>query len=255
VGLRQENSWGNTSFDSFENHSSTCPRLKLAEPSPSNFKVVIIQQQHTTATMVASIRAVALLTGLASIHGAVAADSPFKIETRDDILASSRTLAHDLVALYKGNETGGIPGVLTPEFSAKGGGYFWDEAAHFWGTLIDYWRLTGDETYNDLVIKGIQFQRGPNDNFMPPNQTAALGNPDQCVWALSALRAAENNFPSPPSGGVPYLTLAQNVFDNQFSRFRSEVEAGTCGGGLRWQIPMINNGYNYKESMFPCPSV
>jgi mannan endo-1,6-alpha-mannosidase len=197
--------------------------------------------------MIASTtRAVALIAGLAGVHGAAAADSPYKVGTRDEILASSRTLAHDLVSLYNGNETGEIPGVLGDP--PPSGDYYWDTAAHFWTTLIDYWKVTGDEQYNAIVTQGLQFQRGPNNDYMPPNQTRSLGNFDQCGWALAALSAAENKFPDPSGDDVPWLTLAQNVFNTQESRFRREVNSSTCGGGLRWQIPLINNGFNYKDS-------
>ena len=36
-----------------------------------------------------------------------------------------------------------------------------------------------------------------------------------------------------------------NVFNAQAARW----DAGTCGGGLRWQIFTFNKGYNYKNSL------
>ena len=31
------------------------------------------------------------------------------------------------------------------------------------GTLVEYWYLTGDDTYNKEVTQGLQFQVGPNN--------------------------------------------------------------------------------------------
>ncbi|KAK0644391.1 family 76 glycoside hydrolase [Cercophora newfieldiana] len=197
--------------------------------------------------MIASTRTVAIVAaGLAGIHGAAAADSTFKLGTRDEIIASSRTLAHDLVAFYKGNQTGQIPGIVS--MPPPQGDYYWDFAAQYWATLIDHWKLTGDESYNTIITQGLQWQRGQNNDYMPMNWTATIGNFDQCGWAMAALSAAENKFPDPPADGTPWLKLAENVLNTQVRRFRGEVEDGTCEGGLRWQIPMTNEGYNWKDT-------
>ena len=39
------------------------------------------------------------------------------------------------------------------------------------GQMIEYWYLTGDETYNDVVTQGMLAQVGPDNDYMPPNQT------------------------------------------------------------------------------------
>lgn len=39
------------------------------------------------------------------------------------------------------------------------------------GQLIEYWFYTGDSQYNSLVMDGLLAQIGPNNDFMPPNQT------------------------------------------------------------------------------------
>jgi mannan endo-1,6-alpha-mannosidase len=114
-----------------------------------------------------------------------------------------------------------------------------------WGTLMDYWLLTGDSTYNKEIMTAMQFQVGPNEDYMPPNQTASLGNDDQGFWGMAAMTAAENKFPDPPSDQPGWLALAQGVWNTQASPDRHDE---TCGGGLRWQIPFANNGYNYKNS-------
>ena len=42
------------------------------------------------------------------------------------------------------------------------------------GELIQYWFLTGDSTYNQVVFDGLQFQVGENKDFMPRNRTREL---------------------------------------------------------------------------------
>lgn len=112
--------------------------------------------------------------------------------------------------------------------------------------MIDYWHYTGDETYNDVVSQAMLHQVGPNQDYQPPNYTASLGNDDQGFWGMSAMQAAEENFPDPPKDQPQWLSLAQAVFNTQADPSRHDK---TCGGGLRWQIPFANNGYNYKNSI------
>lgn len=113
------------------------------------------------------------------------------------------------------------------------------------GSLIDYFSYTGDIQYNRLVHAGMQHQVGPDNNFMPPNQTRTLGNDDQCFWALSAMSAAEANFPNPPKEKPQWLALAQAVFNTQVPRW----DMSKCNGGLKWQIYAFNNGYNYRNTI------
>ena len=39
------------------------------------------------------------------------------------------------------------------------------------GQMIEYWYYTGDSTYNDVVTQGLLAQVGPDNDYMPPNQT------------------------------------------------------------------------------------
>ena len=105
--------------------------------------------------------------------------------------------------------------------------------------------MTGDTSYNNVIKEALLFQVGPNQDYMPPNYTASLGNDDQGFWGMSAMLAAENGFPDPPSDQPQWLALAQAVFNTQAGPDRHDK---TCNGGLRWQIPLSNNGYNYKNS-------
>ncbi|KAK0707726.1 family 76 glycosyl hydrolase [Lasiosphaeris hirsuta] len=199
--------------------------------------------------MFTTFASVALLAGLGSVPLSAAAETPFKVDTRDNILASAKTLASDLIALYPGNETGEIPGILG--LPPPVGDYYWWEGAAFLSTYIDYWHLTGDETYNDVVTEGLLWQTGPKADYLPLNWTASMGNDDTCMWGLSAMLAAEVAFPNPPENKPQWLALAKAVHKGLSERFEAEKkdDDGTCGGGLRWQIAPMNVGYDYKNSI------
>ena len=143
-----------------------------------------------------------------------------------------------MVKYYTGNNTGGIPGNLPQP-------YFWWEAGAMFGSLIDYWFLTGDSQYNDITTQAMLFQVGPDNDYMPPNQTKTEGNDDQGFWGMAAMSAAESKYPNPPSNQPQWLALAQGVFNSQAMRWDNT----TCNGGLRWQIFTFNNGFNYKNTI------
>ena len=113
------------------------------------------------------------------------------------------------------------------------------------GSMLDYYYYTGDPSYNDAITQALLHQVGPDKNFMPPNQTRTLGNDDQGFWAMSAMSAAEQNYPNPPSDQPQWLALVQGVFNSQAARW----DTTTCNGGLRWQIFTFNAGYNYKNAI------
>jgi hypothetical protein len=69
---------------------------------------------------------------------ATAAD--LTIRLTDDIRATAKQLAEDLIAYYHGDEYGQTPGILPGPPPA--GDYYWWEGGAMWGTLIDYWHLT-----------------------------------------------------------------------------------------------------------------
>ncbi|KAI2604831.1 glycoside hydrolase family 76 protein [Hypoxylon fragiforme] len=154
------------------------------------------------------------------------------------IKSAASTIAYGLVAYYTGNNTGDVPGNLPDP-------YYWWEAGAMFGTLIDYWAFTGDETYNDITFQALQHQVGSDEDFMPDNQTKSEGNDDQGFWAMAAMTAAEQNFTNPDSDQPQWLALAQAVYNEYVNRW----EPDSCGGGMRWQIFTFNNGFNYKNSV------
>ncbi|KAM3538349.1 hypothetical protein ARSEF1564_008737 [Beauveria bassiana] len=126
------------------------------------------------------------------------------------------------------------------------GNYYWWQGGAMMGTYIDYWHLTGDTSYNDVVMQGILHQVGENRDFMPRNHTASLGNDDQGFWGMTAMLAAENKFPDPPRDKPQWLALAQAVWATQADSSRHDHY---CNGGMRWQIPFSNAGYDYKNTI------
>ncbi|KJZ72682.1 hypothetical protein HIM_07874 [Hirsutella minnesotensis 3608] len=186
-----------------------------------------------------------LVAGMLLLSGSgVQAESPYKIDSPDAIRESARTLAYDLMLFYPGNKTGGIPGILPGPPPA--GPYYWWEGGAMMGTYIDYWHLTGDSSYNRVVMEGMLHQVGEKENYMPANHTASLGNDDQGFWGMSAMLAAENKFPNPADDKPQWLALAQAVWNTMVDPSRHDA---TCNGGLRWQIPFSNAGYNYKNTI------
>ncbi|CAG8979689.1 hypothetical protein HYALB_00003920 [Hymenoscyphus albidus] len=166
--------------------------------------------------------------------GAIAVNS----NSTASIRAAASTIAFDLMSYYKGNLSGGTPGILPdPLFWWEGGGLFM--------TMIDYWKFTGDSSYNAVTSQALQFQVGDNKDYMPLNQTKNEGNDDQGFWAMAAMLAAETNFPNPPPESPQWLALAQAVFNQYVVRWETQH----CGGGLRWQIFPFNKGFNYKNSI------
>lgn len=173
---------------------------------------------------------------LYNTHVALALD--LDLGNTESIKNAASTVAYDMMSYYKGNESGWPEGLL-PE------PYYWWEAGAMFGQMIEYWFYTGDTTYNTVVTNGLLAQVGPQNDFMPPNQTKTEGNDDQAFWAFAAMSAAEMNFPDPPADQPSWLSLAQAVFNLQAARWDTSL----CGGGLRWQIFAFNKGYDYKNTI------
>jgi len=143
-----------------------------------------------------------------------------------------------MMSYYTGNHTGDNLGNLPSP-------YFWWEAGACFGTMVEYWYYTNDTSYNPSVTQAILSQVGSDQDFMPTNQTKTEGNDDQGFWGMTAMTAAEVNYPNPPSNQPQWLALAQAVFNDMAARW----DTSTCNGGLRWQIFTFNTGYNYKNSI------
>lgn len=173
------------------------------------------------------------------------------LNVNDDgnIMSTASSLAFDMMTFYTGNQSGQVPGLLPGGLSCDPknlGTYCWWESGAMFGALINYWQYTNDTSYNEVVTQALQFQRGPDDNFNPPNQSKSMGIDDQVFWGFSALDAVESNFPESTDSDAPsWLSLAQAVFNFQQPLW----DNATCGGGFRWQVYSFNAGYNLKPAI------
>ena len=161
----------------------------------------------------------------------------------ESIKKAAKLVAQDLMDYYHGDEPGNTVGILPGP--PPDGDYYWWQGGALWGTMLDYWHWTEDDTWNDDVYASLLHQAAPTKDFMHDNWTASLGNDDQAFWGMSAMLAAEVGFRDPPKDEAQWLALAQAVWNEQTRDDRRDEE---CGGGLRWQIYSINTGYNYKNS-------
>lgn len=82
----------------------------------------------------------------------------------DSIKKAASTVAYDMMSYYTGNLSGKAEGLLPDP-------YYWWEAGAMFGQMIEYWFYTGDTSYNEVVMNGLLAQVGPQNDFMPPNQT------------------------------------------------------------------------------------
>lgn len=177
------------------------------------------------------------------------------LDSREGILDASKALAGELIDFYKGNKSGETPGLLDPMNTLRDG-YYWYQSGAFMSAYVDYWQLTGDDTYNDLVREGLEWQLGEDKDFMPTNQTASMGNDDQAIWAMAAMSAAEYGFPAPTDKKTQWYDVAKNAWDTMRERWDIEDKSDVCYGGLRWQIFTFNTGYDYKSSkLTPVPNL
>ncbi|ETN36848.1 uncharacterized protein HMPREF1541_07835 [Cyphellophora europaea CBS 101466] len=165
----------------------------------------------------------------------------------NSVKSALKNIATGMTSYYEGDKPGGVPGLLPGSLScnpANDGTYCWWEAGAMWGALINYWQYTGDDSWNPQVTEAMLFQRGPDNNFNPPNQSRSMGIDDQDFWAFTALDAVEANFPESSDKDDPsWLALAQGTFNFQADHW----DPKTCGGGFRWQVFSFNVGYNLKN--------
>ncbi|KAJ4364174.1 hydrolase 76 protein [Neocucurbitaria cava] len=145
------------------------------------------------------------------------------------LLSSSGNLASSLVSTFP-----------IPSIALLPAPYWWWESANAIDALITYSQTAQDSRYTALLQNTILSQTTGTNDFMT---ASATGNDDQAWWALAALTAAENGLPN--MGGVSWLDLARNVFNEQAARW----DASTCGGGMKWQIQQSSKGWHYKNSI------
>lgn len=160
------------------------------------------------------------------------------VKSKDSVNAATALIAKGLMDYYQGNKYGGTVGMMTAP-------YYWWEAGAAWNGILEYWFITGDETYNAILKESLLYQVGTNKDYLPSNQSTTEGNDDQGFWGITAMAAAERNFSNPSQDQPGWLYLAQAVFNQMVTRW----DTANCNGGLRWQIYTWNAGYDYKNTV------
>lgn len=178
----------------------------------------------------------ALLMALTALSGVQAIDVDFSSE--ESIRDACALIADGVMDYYWGFDYGGTIGMFTHP-------YYWWQAGGAWGSMIDYSFYFDNHTWDKTIVQAMMYQMGPDDNYMPLNQTVTEGNDDQVFWGIAAIQAAERNFTNPPSGKPSWIDLASAVFNTMNNRWDTD----SCGGGLRWQIFPWNSGYDYKNTI------
>ncbi|KAI1865004.1 uncharacterized protein JN550_008550 [Neoarthrinium moseri] len=192
-----------------------------------------------------------LVAGLSVVPGRVLGALEVDFESLGmfaySIKAAAKLKVEDLLAVYRGDEPGMIPGILPGPPPADD--YYWWIGGALWGTLMDYRYLTKDTAYDATIMQAMTWQVGELKDYMPSNWSASMGNDDQAFWALAALTAAETGFADPPEEmKLDWLALAQAVFNEQTNKDR-RINYGNCNGLLRWQAINLNNGWDYINTI------
>lgn len=184
-----------------------------------------------------------LLTAMVPLAQAIS----LQLDSPASVRSAASTIANEMMTFYTGDEPGQIPGLLPGSLACNPSlpdNYCWWQAGAMWGSLINYWQYTGDDSHNADITASILHQRGPQDNFNPPNHSRSMGVDDQAFWAFSALDAVEANFPDSTQENTPsWLSIVQGLFNFQVGLWDTD----TCGGGFRWQVVPVNQGYNLKK--------
>ncbi|SCU95003.1 LADA_0G12816g1_1 [Lachancea dasiensis] len=177
-----------------------------------------------------------ILALLASFHNC--AGVYLDVNNTASIYNATALVAEGLLDYYTGLQYGQPIGMFSNP-------YYWWEAGGAWGSILDYWWYTGNDTFNGILKQALLAQTGENNDYVPLNQSVTEGNDDQAFWGLVVMAAAERNFENPSSDEPQWLYLAQAVFNTMALRWDDD----TCGGGLRWQIFTWNSGYDYKNTV------
>ncbi|KAG5367196.1 Mannan endo-1,6-alpha-mannosidase DCW1 [Yarrowia sp. B02] len=156
--------------------------------------------------------------------------------SQQSVNSDTKLIAKGLLDYYAGSHYGGTVGMFVQP-------YYWWHAGAAWNSMVEYWAITGDDTYLDTTKQALISQRGDKYDLMVANYSTSEGNDDQGVWALTMMAAAERGFPD-AGDGHSWLDVAKNAFATMVARWDSN-----CGGGVRWQIFSSNNGWNYKNSV------
>ncbi|KLJ13447.1 hypothetical protein EMPG_11598 [Blastomyces silverae] len=184
---------------------------------------------------VEKIWAVLAATAGFGISAVNADDDDLNVGSLDSTKAAATAITRGAARYYRGNEPGESPGILPSP-------YTWWHSAVLFGTLVDYWHITGDSSYNDMIKQGLLGQAGEHHDYQPANQSLVLRTDAQAQWGLAALSAAEFSF---DARSDEWAGFARLVFQVQARRWDDEK----CRGGLNWRASALSGPNNVKNSM------
>lgn len=78
-------------------------------------------------------------------------------------------IAYNMMTYWSGNQTN-----PSSNYGLYNGPYYYWEAGGMWGAMIDYWHLTGDTSYLDVMVEAIYAQASPTMDFKMPAMVAQL---------------------------------------------------------------------------------
>ncbi|KAJ3268158.1 hydrolase 76 protein [Terramyces sp. JEL0728] len=195
----------------------------------------------------------ATLPVLAAVAAAVTIDVNNKAQVKQITSVAAAKVASYYVATGP-NKTSDGQGCF-PQHSVTNDptSFTWYEGGLYWGTLMDYTKITADPQYATTVVNAITLASyGKTASFLGVNKdAAAMGgkwNDDIMWWALVPLTGAQIYGQSQVMpGGSSYLQLAINSFNDVYEDWTNE-----CGGGIywsRWRESPAENQRIYKSAI------
>lgn len=175
--------------------------------------------------------------GLCGLFGSVSADlGPLDLKDTATVDHALSLVVDGMLNYYAGYKYGGTIGMFVEP-------YYWWHAGAAWNAMVEYWHITGNDTFHDVTYEAMLHQRGERHDLMVFNFSSSEGNDDQGVWGMTMMTAAERNFTA-PEDEFGWLYVAQGAFNTMAARWDD-----ICGGGLHWQIYQWNSGYSYKNAI------
>jgi mannan endo-1,6-alpha-mannosidase len=103
-----------------------------------------------------------LLFGQLLVNVPLALGLKVDADSADSLKSAAQTAAASAVNFYNNRDPSvrNIPGQFYNT---------WWEGGAFFTFLINYWHWTGDDQYNDIVNKGMLWQKGDSNDFDPNN--------------------------------------------------------------------------------------
>ncbi|KAJ3270409.1 hydrolase 76 protein [Terramyces sp. JEL0728] len=114
--------------------------------------------------------------------------------------------------------------------------FSWYECGVFWGSLMDYAEITGDTQFINTIVNSVTLASyGKVGSFLGPDKQFSevfhgVWNDDIMWWSLVPLSGAKRfGKDQVMPGGVGYLQLAKNTYDEVYQLWTNE-----CDGGIYW---------------------